>query len=83
MKYLVVLLSVMVLCAGCRTKYDITLSNGNKITGVSKPVLNKETGFYEFKLANGKQEAVKSMRVRTIEPAGEEDYRGGFRAPSR
>jgi hypothetical protein len=56
---------------GCRTRYDITLFNGNKITGVGKPVLDNSTGQYRFKTADGREGAVSAARVRVIEPHGD------------
>jgi hypothetical protein len=56
------------LLAGCATRYDITLNNGRKITGVSHPVLDKETGDYRFKDAAGNRLSIKATRVIEIAP---------------
>jgi len=66
--------------AGCKTRYDITLNNGLKISGVSKPVLDPAKGEYRFKYSNGKEGSVKDMRVRVIEPHGDSDD-SKFNAP--
>ncbi len=75
----IALLSVPVLFTACHSAYDITLNNGNKITGVSKPVLDKKTGEYQFKTSSGKVMYVKSIRVREIGPHEAEDSK--FVAP--
>ena len=80
MKKLWPILFIAVLVAGCRTSYDLTLNTGTKITGVTKPVLNKETGQYVFKDANGRPGAVPAMRVRAIEPHQEEEQNDFYRA---
>jgi hypothetical protein len=64
---------------GCRSTYDITLNNGNKITGVSKPELDRKSGDYKFTTGSGKVMYVKSIRVREISPHEAEDSQ--FSAP--
>ena len=61
-----------VLVAGCMHNYDITLVNGIRITHVSKPKLDKETGVYTFKDIKGRNElyqrragSLKSRRIPT------------------
>jgi len=66
-KILLFLLTAM-LVAGCANRYDITLNNGQRLTGISKPVLHEPTGEYYFTDGSGHKMAVKSMRVRVIEP---------------
>jgi len=84
MKLFPTLLVSLAILTGCSSGYDITLSNGNRITGVSKPRLNKETSMYEFKDAAGHPQSVHSMRVRQIGPHGDSDLDpGSFKAPSR
>ena len=56
---------------GCKTSYDVTLSNGSKNTGVSKPLLDRESGHYRFKMIDGREMRVLSSRVILIEPHGE------------
>ena len=65
------LLALLVALSGCKTSYDVTLTNGSKVTDVSKPVLDKTTGQYRFQMADGREVKVLSTRVRTIEPHGE------------
>ncbi len=66
---LLVVASAMFL-SGCRSSYDITLNNGTKITGVTRPRLDNETGHYVFKDAKGQASSIPAMRVRLIEPQG-------------
>jgi hypothetical protein len=54
--------------AGCRTHYDITMTNGSVIRSYDKPKLN-ERGYFVFKDASGQPQEVNKMRVRQIEPA--------------
>jgi hypothetical protein len=56
----------LILVCGCRTRYDITLNTGNKITSVGKPKLVE--GSYVYKDALGQQGRVSVLRVRSIEP---------------
>jgi Bacterial protein of unknown function (DUF903) len=52
--------------AGCRTNYQLTLNNGNRITTSNKPKLVQ--GYYVFKDLNGYTNHVAEARVRAIEP---------------
>jgi hypothetical protein len=66
----------VLLVAGCRSAgWDITLNNGTRITGVSRPKLDRARGIYVFKDAGGKADFVQEMRVRVIEPHVEEQQR--------
>jgi hypothetical protein len=53
--------------SGCRTRYDITLTTGSRITNVSRPVLDKESGAYHYRDAGGNPQRIPAMRVRSIE----------------
>ncbi|MEO5804205.1 MAG: YgdI/YgdR family lipoprotein [Verrucomicrobiota bacterium] len=70
MKNLFMLLTAFTL-VGCKTSYDVTLSDGKKITGVSKPVLDKTKDQYQFKMADGREVKIYAGRIRTIAPHGE------------
>jgi hypothetical protein len=59
------LLALAALLCGCRTRYDITLNNGDVIAASTKPRL--VGSFYVFKDANGRQGQVSSFRVQQIE----------------
>jgi hypothetical protein len=56
----------MLAVTGCRTNYQLTLNNGNRITTSTKPKLVQ--GYYVFKGVNGQTNYVAEMRVRAIEP---------------
>ncbi len=67
MKKYILLLAMATVLAGCANRYDITTNSGAMLRGVTKPVLHKETDEYFFKDASGKQMALRSGWVRTIE----------------
>jgi hypothetical protein len=71
MKKILALLFAITVLTGCKTSYDVTLSDGKKITGVSKPVLDETKGQYQFKTADGQGVKVPASRIRLIEPHGE------------
>jgi hypothetical protein len=68
MKKLIVFLFAVVLVSGCRSSYDVTLTNGLQFTGVSKPRLNPDRGVYVFRSAGGRTFNIPETRIRTIEP---------------
>lgn len=63
--FLAALLAVLAV-TGCRTKYQLTLNNGNQVTTANKPKL--VNGYYVFKDLNGQTNYVSQTRVRAIEP---------------
>ncbi len=63
-----VILTAGLVLAGCATRYDITLQNGDVIRAKSKPKLTPD-GAYVFKDLNGREMAISRMRIRQIEPA--------------
>jgi hypothetical protein len=72
-------LTCLFLVTGCASKYDIMLMNGHRITGVSKPELDKTTGKYNFKDASGQTMSISAMRVREIAPhSGSSKQNQGF-----
>lgn len=70
MKYffLAVCASLALAATSCRTGYDITLTSGGQITGVSKPKFDNTHNVYVFKDASGQEHFVPAMRVSVIEP---------------
>jgi hypothetical protein len=68
MKKVIAIIFVAILVAGCRSSYDVTLTNGMQFTGVTKPKLEREKGVYVFNNAAGKNFAIPETRIRTIEP---------------
>jgi hypothetical protein len=73
-----ILLSLLgaVFLTGCMHHYDITLVNGMRITHVSKPRLDKETGVYTFTTIKGKKESVNAARVVEIAPHSNPKVKG-------
>jgi hypothetical protein len=51
--------------AGCRSRYDLTLSNSVSVTAYSRPKL--VNGYYVFKDSKGQEARVFAGRVRSIE----------------
>lgn len=72
---------MLVALCGCRSNYDVTLSNGRKFSGVTKPILDKKTGEYRFKTIDGRVGVVHPDNVRLIEPH-REAYVPDFGSPS-
>src|SRR5438552_17189364 len=60
--WLVPLLTVVV-CAGCSTRYSVTLRNGSPVTALSKPHLDQSGTRYVFKDASGQPMEVSRMAV--------------------
>jgi hypothetical protein len=56
------------LLAGCAQRYDLILTNGTRITNVTKPVKNLEAGAYYYKAVDGSVSHVSAGRVVEIKP---------------
>jgi hypothetical protein len=54
--------------AGCARHYDMTLTNGTRITNVTKPKLYKDAGAYYYKDVDGKVHHISAGRVVDIQP---------------
>lgn len=67
-RWLTLAIGLCLVCVGCRTHYDITMTNGSVIRATSKPTLN-ERGYFVFKDVSGQPQEVNKMRVRQIQPA--------------
>lgn len=63
-------LTVLLLCAGCASHYNIKLANGEVITSRGKPKLDKDKNGYYFTDASGQQEYISLGRVEEISPQG-------------
>ena len=57
-----------VLLTGCAHRYDITLVNGQMVTNVTKPKLNRSEGVFYYKDVTGEEHRVSAGRVVDIGP---------------
>jgi hypothetical protein len=58
----------LALLSGCAEHYDIILTNGSRITNVTKPVLDKDKGVFTYKDVAGGEHHVNAGRVVDIGP---------------
>jgi hypothetical protein len=65
---LLLLLFFAMLFQGCAHRYDIMLTNGSRVTNVTKPVLNRETGTFTYKDVAGNEHKLSAGRVVDIGP---------------
>jgi len=56
------------LLAGCAHRYDILLTNGEKVTNVTKPVLHRDDGVFVYKDVTGREHRVFAGKVVDIGP---------------
>jgi len=68
MKKMLLALAGTIFLAGCMHNWDVTLVNGTRITHVSKPKLDKQTGVYSFKDVKGRTNYISAARVVDIAP---------------
>jgi hypothetical protein len=61
-------LFAIALLSGCAHHYDMTLTNGLKVTNVTKPILNRDTGVFTYKDVAGHEHKVSAGRVVEIGP---------------
>lgn len=61
-------LALVLVCAGCATRYDMTLSNGSVITARGKPRVDEQRHLIFFTDANGQTNVIPQFRVTQIEP---------------
>jgi len=57
-----------VLLSGCAHRYDIMLTNGGRVTNVTKPVLDRETGVFTYNDVAGNEHKISAGRVVDIGP---------------
>jgi hypothetical protein len=65
------------LLAGCAHRYDMTLTNGTRITNVSKPEFHKDEGAFYYKDVTGKVHHVNSGHVVAIDPHSSKNTKAG------
>jgi uncharacterized lipoprotein YajG len=68
MKKVLPLLVTTLLLAGCARHYDMTLVNGVRVTNVTKPILDPESGMFTYKDVAGTVRHVSQARVLEIKP---------------
>ncbi len=68
MKKVFHLLGIALLLAGCAQHYDMTLTNGVRVTNVTKPILDADTGLFTYKDVAGNKRQVSESRVLEIKP---------------
>ncbi|HEV7925267.1 MAG TPA: YgdI/YgdR family lipoprotein [Verrucomicrobiae bacterium] len=66
-KLLLLFLSTSLL-AGCAHRYDIMLTNGERVTNVTKPVLDREHGVFAYKDVTGREHHLFAGKVVDIGP---------------
>jgi hypothetical protein len=71
------LLVTALLMAGCARHYDLMLTNGVRVTNVTKPVLDSEAGSYTYKDVAGNMHHVSQSRVLEIKPHSRSDVPPG------
>ncbi len=65
------------LLAGCAHRYDIMLTNGERVTNVTKPVLDREHGVFFYKDVTGKEHHLFAGKVVDIGPHSSKNTRPG------
>ncbi len=70
--FLALLLAAAALC-GC-VRYDMTLTNGQMMSNVRKPVRSKDGTYYTIKKADGTAYTIPASRVSNIAPHGDTNW---------
>jgi hypothetical protein len=73
MKKVLPLLVVALGLAGCARHYDLMLTNGVRVTNVTKPILNSDTETFYYKDVAGNEHHVSQVRVLEIRPHSSRD----------
>lgn len=68
MKKVTPFLAAALLVTGCAQHYDMVLTNGIRVTNVTKPVLNDDNATYTYKDVAGNVRHVSESRVLEIKP---------------
>lgn len=79
MKRFVLMALAAALLAGC-VRYDMLLTNGGRITNVSKPRFDGTNGIYSYKDVTGQEHVVSAGRVVQIMPHSKKND-NGFTSP--
>ena len=75
MKRFVLMALAAALLAGC-VRYDMLLTNGGRITNVSKPRFDATNGIYSYKDVTGRERYVSAGRVVQIMPHSRKNENG-------
>jgi hypothetical protein len=67
MKRLIAGLAAALMLTGCAHRYDVTLTNGMRLTNVTKPKLDRESGVYTYRDVTGQQRTVVASHVVEID----------------
>ena len=59
---------LIALLAGCARRYDIVMTDGSRVTNVSKPVLDRQSGVFTYKDVRGQEHKKSAGRVVEIAP---------------
>jgi hypothetical protein len=65
------------LLSGCAYRYDMTLTNGGRVTNVTKPVLDRDTGVFTYKDVAGNVHHLNAGRVVDIAPHSDQKIAPG------
>jgi hypothetical protein len=65
------------LLTGCARRYDITLVNGERVSNVTKPILDRDRGAFFYKDVAGQEHHVFAGKVVEIWPHSDKNIRPG------
>jgi hypothetical protein len=71
-------LCAAMLLMGCARHYDLTLTDGTRITNVTKPVLDRQTGVFSYKDVTGHVHQKNAAHVVEIAPHSSKNNPPGF-----
>jgi Bacterial protein of unknown function (DUF903) len=83
MKKITLVFLLVAACAGCATRYNVHLSNGDVITAKGKPHLSKDKNVWLFTDASGRTNGIPSGNVTAISPQSmDNDFSTQFKTTS-
>jgi hypothetical protein len=65
------------LLAGCARRYDITMVNGERVSNVTRPILDRDRGAFFYKDVTGQEHHVFAGKVVEIWPHSNKNVRPG------
>ena len=75
-KILPIILLALVACSGCRSTYNLTLTNGDVLTSHGKPTYDPQQARYYYRDIHGQTNSIPASKVREIAPADMADKGG-------